>query len=469
MTPIATVDDLLALLRTRVDRAWLEAFIGTPDGEAWLLGLLDMWAAVDSRDGDALAGFALSAHSRQIGDPASGARTAAVTLRVRRVVNDGRPRVLPAGTKVWTRPDGHVFKTDADVTFGAAEVGVWKSVTASAGVDGWVGVIPECEIVDFVPVAQGLSGVGLAMAITQTAPPSAQPNALQFRCDLTVPHPFKAELAASRLYVEIVSVSTPLANGNLGRQLQIERVTSGATYASATAPENEYAWGESVDTTTDARYAAWYTAAHTFVWAARDWNELGFEVESTTAVSGGREGILDELAKQRGRARLAGESDEAVRARLEREPQGPTPLGVLRKAINVLNGYGFSRHDVRVYELGATAPDAVDPYAENFPAAGGFIADMHCADMSTPETPDGMASASPTYSVLSPFYNPGLAFALYADHGVPPRGLLVRWTPPGGMAVDDANTVRRLLVSSAKRAVAPGTFVGIYEPTLWGY
>ena len=462
MLAAITRDQLLDLVRKRVPAAWLEQLLSTADGQAVLEMLLAIYVETDARDAAEWAEHYVQPHSRQVGPPAAGAEYATTTVGITRR-RQGGPHTLPAGSLVETR-DGHVFATAAPLSFGGNELGVEKTAPATAVVAGWPGVIPPGEVTSFTRVANGITGAGLSVALAQAGGP-AQPKSLKFRTDITKPHPFKASMLG--LYLEVLDVSTVLAAGNVGRTVQLVAMNDGTALATVGAPENEYAWSPAIDTTTDASYSVWYVGPHTFTWALRDWSDLGYVVRNTTRVVGGRVPWLDEAAKTRGRPRQAGETTDALRARLARQPSGPFPVPALRKLLPVLNQFGFNRHDVRVYELGAVASDpAVDLYAENFPAAAGFIDDLHCDDMSTPETPDGMASVDPAYAPLSPFFNPGLAL----EYDLSSRwGAIVRWDAPGGFPAPLVATVRRLLAAAFRDATQPGLLRRIYYPTQWSF
>ncbi|MCC6494969.1 MAG: hypothetical protein IT193_01785, partial [Propionibacteriaceae bacterium] len=322
--------------------------------------------------------------------------------------------------------------------------------------------IPPGELRAFKEVVQGLSGVGLAIDLVSTLGPP-EPKALRLRTDTTVPHSFRPEQLGR--YVELTNFA-PAGAANEGRHLQIFfATTTDSSIAGPQASENEYAWGPSTDTTTDAWMAPWTTGTFGYTWRVLEWNEL-FEVENLTAATGGASPVLDEIAQERGRPRQSSEGDEQVRSRLARRNNPPSPLGALRAAVNVLAAYGFGLPDVRIYELGEPGPESIDPYADNFPAALGMISDLHVSDMSTPDTPDGMASAAPDYSTLSPFFNPGLALL---EPGAARWIAVVRWDPPGAMPSGTVAQVRRLLYAALKAAKPPGCIVLLYRLPQWSY
>lgn len=460
MTAPLTSSDALALLSGRVEQAWLDELRSTPDGDALLQLALDALITVDQGDAERASQLWLVPHSRQADDPASGPSYATLTLAVtlRRTLKTTRPITLPAGAAVQT-PDGHTFLTDSALSWGVGEVGVSKTVTATAVLPGRL-QIPPGELTAFSPVTEGLSGVGTA--VNQIPVLSVQPKRLRLTTDTAIPHAFRTSMVGS--YVELSSCEE---SANEGRALRIDAVNSSAGFAE-TDPlpgDNTYAWGEASDTTADFWMSPWALGAQAFSWRAVPWGEL-FAVANTTAASGGSLGLLDELATSVRRPRQTDEGDELLRARLASRGEPPTPLGLLRAAIRTLVAWGFGRLDVRVYELGEPAPDSVDPYAFNFPAALGFISDLHCTDMSTPETPDGMASQDPDYATLSPFFNPGLALL---EPGAARWVVVIRWEPPGSMAAESVATLRRILFAALKAAKQGGCIVQLYFPEQWSY
>jgi hypothetical protein len=455
-----TFEEAKRLLAGRVDAGWLAELESTPDGQA-LLGLaIDMFTAADAEDAARASALFVVPHSCQVAPPASGPQYASCTMQVklRRSLKTTRPILLPVDQPVQT-PDGHVFLLKSALSWGIGEVGVAKTCTAVAVLPGRMH-IPPGEIRTFKEVVGGLSGVGLAIDLLPGG--GTQPKALRLKTDLAVPHAFRPEQLGR--YVELTGFA-PAGAGNEGRHLQLFFANDGSGIVGPQASENEYAWGPSTTTTSDAWMSPWVTGTFGFTWRVVEWNEL-FEVENLTAASGGALATLDEIAQERGRPRQQGEGDEQVRSRLARRNNPPSPLGALRAAVNVLAAYGFGLPDVRIYELGEPAPESIDPYKANFPAALGFISDLHTTDMSTPETPDGMANQSPTYTTLSPFYNPGLALL---EQGATRWAAIVRWDPPGSMPSGTVAQVRRLLFAALKAAKPPGCLVQLYSLNQWGY
>jgi len=459
MTGPLSSAEALGLLSGRVEQAWLDELRSTPDGEALLQLALDALIAVDQGDAERSSQLWLVPHSQQVSDPASGPSYATLTIRVtlRRTLKTTRPITLPAGTAVQT-PDGHKFLTDSALSWGLGEVGVSKTVSATAVLPGRL-QIPPGELTAFSPVTEGLNGVGTGVFTLPLL--LVQPKRLRLTTDTAIPHAFRAEMVGS--YVELSGCEE---SANEGRALRIDAVNSaGIVDTPPLAGDNTYAWGEASDTTVDFWMAPWALGSQAFAWRAIPWAEL-FAVENTTAASGGSLGLLDELATSVRRPRQTDEGDELLRAPLASRGEPPSPLGLLRAAVRVLVAWGFGRLDVRVYELGESAPDSTDPYAYNFPAATGLISDLHSTDMSTPETPDGMASADPDYATLDPFFNPGLALL---EPGAASWIVVVRWEPPGSMPAESVATVRRILFAALKAAKQGGCIVQLYFPEQWSY
>lgn len=458
MKPPLSFEEARGLLAGRVDAGWLDELESTPDGRALLAMAIDMFVAADQEDAARVSGLFVTPHSQQVAPPASGPQYATCTLsiRLRRSLRTTQAILLSAGQPVQT-PDGHVFLLDSGLTWGLGEVGVAKTCQATAVLPGPLH-IPSGEIRAFKEIA-ALSGLGTAIDLITI---SGAFKALRLRTDLDVPHAFRPEQL--NRYVELTNVE-PAGVANEGRHLRLFLTNDGSGLLAPQDPENEYAWGPVTDTSTDAWMSPWVAGTFGYEWRVIEWNEL-FEVVNTTAAEGGALGLLDEIAQERGRPRQSGEGDEQVRSRLARRNNPPSPLGALRAAVNVLSAYGFGLPDVRIYELGEPAPESIDPYADNFPAAMGFISDLHCTDMSTPETPDGMASKAPDYSTLSPFFSPGLALV---EPGATRWLAVVRWDPPGSLAAGTVALVRRLLFAALKAAKPPGCIVQLYFLNQWSF
>lgn len=464
MRAALTRDEAFEVLHAALDRPTLDRMRETSEGEIAVEALVDIFLELDAQGADDAAQLFIAHASHEIADPATGATFATTTCEIARSRPDTGPRTIPAGTPIVT-PDGHRFVTLADVTFGAAEVGVWKEVDAVATVAGPMGAIPPGELATFERVAKGVTGVGKNVTLH---PSSGQPKHIYFETDTAKPHPFASKHVG--LYVRVESVDDVAFQGNVGRSFQIARVNGANPWSSTPTTEGAFARSAELNTTTDASLSGWTTGAHGFEWRVLDWGEdLGFLVRNKTAVTRARRGLLDERGAARGRPRQDGEPDAAYRPRLLRKPQAPTPIGLLRKVTLAAAAYGFNRREVRIYEMGEPAAHAADPYRENFPAAMGFIADLHCADMPTPETPDGMAAVDPDYAPLTTYVNPGLALTDGGD-GAPcfPRWcVLVRIDTPLTGATLAA--FRKSVFEAASNGVQPGCLVLLYHPPQQGF
>lgn len=457
-----TFEEALDLVRSRVERAWLEEVLADPDGRALVHIMADIAVALDAKDAADASSLFVVPSSGQVAPPASGPERATTTLAVslRKQFKSSAPLLMPAGTRVQT-PDGHTYTLDLALSFKVGEVGVAKSVAATALLPGHPGVIPAGEITEFSPVANGISGIGTKIELVTI---SGSTKALRFKTDTAIPHPFKSEMIG--MLLEVVSVEDVTKAGDVGRVVGLVGMNpGGAAPGDPASPENAYAWTLPVNTTTDSRYSVWATGTFGYEWRIADWSEY-FDVTNTSAVVGGRDDVLGELAVASGRPRQAGEEDEQIRARLSMAPVAPSPLGLLRKAITTLVPFGFGRLDVRVYEMSEPGPWSLDPYAYNFPAAMGFIGEMTCTDTATPDTPDGVASQSPVYATLSPFFNPGLSLI---EPGTARWVVVVRWDAPAGMSSDRVATIRRLLFAACKAAKQPGLIVQLYYLPEWSF
>lgn len=451
-------NEMFGVFRSRVDRKWLDEYMSTPDGAAQVNALVEIFVAQDAESAKTWASYLVRPFSRQSGAPASGATKATTTLAITKKRASPVPLTMPAGTLVQT-PDGHVFETAAALTWGALDTSS-KAVGGTATIPGRYGIIPPGNVTVFTPVANGITGAGTAIDLVGVGGGLA---ALRITTDTTKPNPFRPALVG--LYLQVLDVASTAAQGDVGRLVQIGSVTNSATSPGATpGTEDEYAWSAVVANVVGGVYSAWYTGTFGFTWLVLDWDALGFEVTNTTEVVDGTAGMLDALAAARGRARLLGEGDDSVRGRLLRRPEPPSPIGCLRKQIVALAPYAASRHDIKIYEMGAAPPNASDPYAENFPGAMGFLGDLHCGDMSDPATPDGMAAAAPGYGALSPFVNPGLSLA----SNLRPIGIC-RWDVPVGLPSAEAAAAQGTQYVAAKNAVQPGVLIRIYDTRQWGY
>lgn len=453
-----TFDEALGILRSHVDPAWLEAHMATPDGYAEIAAIVDLFVELDTRDAIDASALFVRPWGRQVAAPASGATKATTTIAITKTRATPSPITIPAGTKVET-PDGHVFTLDNPLSWGKGEAGVAKSTTATALVSGHMGAIPQGEITAFVPIANGLSGVGTDVSV----PFVTGGKALRLTTDLTKPHPFKSFVAG--LYVQILDVTDSTKSAFVGTLWQAAHVNgSSSSPFTAGAPENAYLWAPVV-INSDATYNAVPTGSYGYTWVARDWAELGFAVTNTTAVVDGVPGFLDEIANARGRPRLVGEGDDSVRARLLRAPEPPTSTALLHKAVVALAPYNATRHDVTIYEIGIGAPSSVDPLAANCPIAMGFIGDLHVGDNTDAFTPDAVASADANYNATTPFVNPGFSCACPPY----PFVVIVRWDPPAGMPSDQQSAANGALWKAENDGRQPGCFLQLYNTSQWGF
>lgn len=79
----------------------------------------------------------------------------------------------------------------------------------------------------------------------------------------------------------------------------------------------------------------------TLSWAVRDWRELGFEITSVAAFSGGRDNELGALADERGVTVKDGESDESLRRRVQSLADVVSPVAIKRAVDRQLAPYNL--------------------------------------------------------------------------------------------------------------------------------
>lgn len=457
MISALTEDEALEILKSKLSWPWLERLRSTALGRGVLNAMIDVFRAVDAKDAEQQEQLFTRQFKGQEFGPAKTSTFATTTLEITRRKH-GRNHSFPPGSLVQT-PDGHRYKTDELISFGPGEVNVPKQVAATAVVAGYEGEITPGAISEFVPVANGLSGLGVAL---EYLPSIGEPKALRFQTDATKPHLFRDFLVG--MYIEITACDSQATN--IGKQIQIGSVNDGSSVDADAMTESEFAWSYPCNTATTQEINGLVAPGTlAFEWRALDWFELGYTVRNVDKAEGGSTGFLDTIAESRGRPRKPGETDAQLLSRLNAAPLPPTPIALLKKAIRALAPWGVKRTDVLIYEQRATPPNGVDPYAENFPAASGFITDLHCTDMSTPLTPDEMAQRGADGTTLADFQNPGLVLV----DEIAPRIVIVRWLKPDGMSPDNEKEAVFSLHAACKAACAPGTLFQLYNPLQWGF
>lgn len=457
-----SADELVAIVRANVPSTWLDNLLSTPDGTALLYGMLDDLAAESGFHADDWSQHFVAPASTQIAPTASGATLSTTTFGVTLRKQHGIPLVMPAGTRLRT-VDGHLFVMTSSLTFGVGEVGVQKSVDGVAVVPGILGDIPAGEMVPFAKIANGLSGIGTALALSSTSIP-AEPKALRFTTDMTQPSPFKSFLVG--LYIEILDVADITKNALVGQLFSIASVTNIAIGVGPADPEDAHAWTLGVDTTTDSRYANVPTGTFGYTWVARDWDDLGFEAVTLAPVANGRSPVLDQLAQERGRPRQPGEGDDELRARLMAKPDAPVPLGLLRKVVRAVASYGLGLPDVQIYEWGLGGASATSRYHAQFPPALGWIWDCSVFDLSSVD-PANYAAYDPSYAALvPPPPNPGPALFVSAT---PPWIVSVRCDAIDGFSFPSEAVLRAKVFAAMQAGKSPGAYVQFFHADQWGF
>jgi hypothetical protein len=447
MTAPLTFDEALAIFRSEVDPAWYAALVSTPDGEATLAAALEVIVEADRR-GETDAGALLV-------DEATRASFARATVFVRRTRAGERLKV-PAGTFVESA-DGVRFLLDDDLDLAEGAVDVPVDTTVVADRPGDVGFFPPGSIDRFSPLLETLSGAGLSISIVT----DGAFRRVKLTTDGTQPSPFRQSMIG--LYVTIADDDGSHA-ANVGRLVLVAAVNDGSSPGAAGGLEDVAAWSAAFEPTAP-QVSHWATGSYAFTWRVVSWVELGLTVENLTPATLGTSPSLDGLGLDRGMPAWPFESAESLRRRLRLEPQGPTPLGLLRKALQVLAFFGLDLRDLEIYEEGALAADpSVDRYAPNFPPYAGFFADLHHADMPSPVTLPIMVTHGP-YGVTRPAVaNPGLALPFDGREA----RIVVRWDETGVPELS-ARPIRKLLLEVLRKAKPPGVAVELYRSTQHGY
>jgi hypothetical protein len=442
-----TLDEARALFEADVDPAWYASLVATADGVALLDAALAIVVEADRRDA-ADAGALVA-------ETATRASLAHATVFVARS-RPGEALRVPAGTFVESAD--HVrFELDDDVILAEGAVGVLFDTTCTADRPGNIGVFPAGTIDRFSPLLETLSGAGIALAVVV----DGAFRRVKLTTDASQPHPFRQSMLG--LYVTIADDDGAHA-ANVGRLVQIVAVNDGSSPGAVGDVEDTVAWSAPF-VPTSPQVAHWSTGRYAYTWRVVSWVELGLTVTNIDAASLGTSPSLDALALVRGIVPSSSDSAEVVRRKARLAPQPPVPLGLLRKVLQAFADFGQDLSALRIYEPGAPAPSAtLDPYATNFPAWGGFLADVHCANMADPETPDVFVTHAP-YGVTVPgAHNPGL--------GLPFDGretrVLVRWDE-GATAELTARPIRVAILLAASKARPPGVAIELYRSTQHGY
>lgn len=442
-----TLDEARALFAGEVDASWLSELMSTQDGRALLDAALDMVVEADRRD--VLAADSLSAVTATRGS------RAVANLLVRRTRTGPRLR-MPGGTFVESS-DGVRFVVDDDVFLAEGDTATAFDTTCTAEFPGDVGVFPTGTVDRFAPFFETLSGAGTKIEVVADGPN----RRVKLTTDVAQPHPFRGTMRG--LYVTIVDDDGSHA-ANVGRIVQVDAVNAGGAPGDVGGAEDAVAWSKPFGPT-EPEVVGWATGTYAFTWRVVPWEELGLVVTNSSAASLGTPPALEGMMLLRGLPFGAGDAADVLRRRLRLAPQRPTPLGLLRKVLQAAVELGQDITKFRIYEPGAEAPDStVDRYAAQFPAWGGFLADVHCSDMDTPETPDIFVTQAP-YGVSAPgAKNPGLGLPFDGRE----RRVIVRWDE-GVLSDATARPIRALIFAAGQKARPPGTAVMLYRVEQWGY
>lgn len=453
-----TEDQALEIIRANIGQKELAALLSTEDGQALVYGLIAMFLAYDSRDADKASALALRESFVLPASPATKAIASQTTLKITRH-RAGATHIIGKGTLVQSS-DGHIYATDADLTFGKHEL-VEKTVTATSIFAGYGGILPAGTINEFVRVQKGISGSGTKI---DKMTPYTNQTSIRFKTDTSVPYAFRSSMIG--FYLEITDA--PAAPSYVGKQARIASVNDGSSISAATQPEAEYAWSDTFPSNQANDLSSISNYSNAYSWIVRDWQDLGYSVTNITDATSGRDGYLDEFAVVYGTPRRLNEDDASLRARLTQDIGALDPISLVRTALTIIAPYGGKRQDIQIYECGFEAANPqYDPYYINFPAALGFISDLHCTDMSSPLTPDFMYKYAPdTYAYNANAKNPG--FVGFWQNGVQ-RFVVLRCDFLDTLSTSLANQLRVILYKACKAVCGPGVAFYLYKPLQWGY
>lgn len=447
MTPALTLDEARALFTADVDPAWLASLLATPEGVALLDAALSVMVEADRR--------AFVDASSLFVRTATRATNAHATVFITRT-RSGEPIKVPGGTLVEAS-DGVRFVLDDDVSLAEGSVGVPFDTTCTAELPGDVGVFPAGTIDRFAPLLETLSGQGVSLSIVV----DGANRRVKLVTDTSQPHPFRQDMLG--LYV-VIADDDGAHGRNLGRLVQIAAVNDGSSPGAVGAPEDAAAWSAPFAPTAP-QVTHWDTGSYEYTWRVVQWTDLGLTVTNPADASVGTSASLDGLALDRGI--VPGEHEQAseLQTRLKLAPQHPTPLGALRKALQAILAFGQDVGTLDIYEPGSEAPDAsVDRYAAEFPAWGGFLADLHVTDMPDPTTPAGMVATGPYGVTRVAPHNPGLALPIDPRE----RRVVVRWNE-GSLPDATARPIRAALYAALQKARPPGVAIELYQSQQHGY
>jgi hypothetical protein len=309
-----TQAELEATFRDVTDPSYHEALEHGADGQGW--DPVAAKAATLARTSRALQtngqAFYLLPHSRQLADPASGARKASGRLLVRRAGTVDRELRIPAGKALRTAVRDsrgalavlQEFVLGAEVVFEAGSVGPVE-VTAIATRPGNQGNVAAGSIVGFQP--EGTRSI------------SATSSALdQLLEDTGIPDVFTA--------------------GDVGRYVLL----TGELLARRVLTYQQTSAGRGiVRLDGDAIPIGAYTAT------LLEWDALGVLVEQPEAFDNGRHAQLDAIGRERGIPRGQGEADLDYAYRISSLPDVVSAPAIERQAAIVLSPLevGFALHE----------------------------------------------------------------------------------------------------------------------------
>jgi len=400
--------EAMKILYTQMSTDDLRRLEASPDGQAMLAAFIDPFVELSEKLDRTISARHLLARSSDVNPPASGAQKASAGVEIQRS-RVGTALTLPARSRAClvVTEEGHEYELTAAVTFAAGFAGP-HAAAAEARVAGFASTVIAGRIVGFADSAFGASGDKATVTI------SGGKTYLE------------RTAAGDRFFQELVGLYLEfVAGANVGKLARVVALV-------------EPSGGSKVEISGDGLVAE--VAAAT--WEAREWRELGLTVTQPLDSTQGRDDELDELARDRGRQRQDGESEDSLRAAILAFADTISPPALLRLCNRALGVYG----PAQLYEAGTSEIECVTGEGDRpFP---GFVWGLTPLGIA----PDGLAA--PVDEVGAP--PAGLACLAKS-----PRHFMVRWD---GAGLDDPGSYWKASTGLAEDDAVPMGFAWGLSP-----
>ena len=456
--PAFTRDDLMRLWKSVVDPEYSRPLLENTDSGLELIEqAAEQFATASSAVDRSLQAFYLKPWSGQTGDPASGARTAAVTIIVSRPTDQAivQPIVFLPGTSFFEEvepdygpdvgitvatgrrytplattcmlpgePDVEIFCQSERPGFGynvpppgsitlvdvgaSGQAGLGASVMPAVTVNvlsfGRGDVIPPGAVGQYIEFTFG-ANTGRRARVTGYVPPGgSNPNAaMQLAATGVLQYSFAGPLLVGEVIYQASSGAQGLvravANGWIVYEAMLGIFTIGTLVGvTSTAGATVIAIEQTAQLIAETGTAAWRLLS---------WTDMGVSCTNEDVPVNGASPELDLIGDERNIGRASGEPDDSYRERIYQLPDTVSPNAIKRAANRVLSNYGIS---ACLREVGAI----------NQPFPGFFF-----------DTPDS-SGYNAYYYDADPVARPQERYKLYVDH-VEMRAFFLLSVPRGGL------------------------------------